>query len=307
MVCAQVRALGQSPVKTSLLWKCGYVTVTFASVKKYYWLLGTTKWLCFCKGMRHMPLVAYLAHLIDQVKPTCCSYQLSWCGQEGDFSKKCFRDTGVALGLPEHTNPCLFYDNRHYNKQESVTFLVLYGKADLWRAGDEGAARGRAAGDTFLAAILFRVCLPQNVLAASKLKHLLSVGTSWLPVLAGDGRGGIPAAWHLVSSGEKKWMGLFSFIWSFYSHLKPREEKSNWFPRYAVNKTPWWFCRTNWAVFKHWQCRLKQGRLQTLLLGIFRLSLFVRLKKLHPLLSFSVSVCNSDCSVMCNKPDLHGS
>lgn len=152
---------------------------------------------------------------VDQVSPTHCSYQLSQHGQEGDFSKKCFSDTGLALGLPEHTNSCLFYDNRHYDNEESVTFLGLYGKADLWHAGDEGAAHGGAAEDMLLAGILFRVCLPQNVLAASELKHPLPVGTSWLPVLASDGRGGMPAVWHLVSSEEKKWMSLFFFHMEF--------------------------------------------------------------------------------------------
>lgn len=111
-VCAQVRALGQ----TSLLWKRGCVTIRkFTSVKKYHRPLGTANRLHFRRGMRPVPLVACLAHLTDQVDPTNWSYQLSHCGQEGDFSKKCFRDIGMALGLPEHTNTCLFYESRHYN------------------------------------------------------------------------------------------------------------------------------------------------------------------------------------------------
>lgn len=94
------------------------------------------------------------------------------------MSKKCARH---ALGLPEHTNSCSFY-NKHHNKEDSVTFLSLDGKADAQHAGDEGAAHGRAAADVFLAAIP----LPQNILAASELNPLLPGGTWWLPVF---GRG----------------------------------------------------------------------------------------------------------------------
>lgn len=80
------------------------------------------------------------------------------------MSKKWLRE---ALGLPEHTNSCSFY-NKHHNKQGSVTFLGLDGKADPWHAG---AACVHAA-DVSLAAIL----MPQNVLAASELKPLLPGG-----------------------------------------------------------------------------------------------------------------------------------
>lgn len=51
-----------------------------------------------------MPLLACLAQLTAQLNPKHRSHQLSPRGEEGDdFSKK-FGDTGIALGLAEHTD-----------------------------------------------------------------------------------------------------------------------------------------------------------------------------------------------------------